>query len=291
MRLVLGDALYRHDPARPPLDALTVLLTRFNMVLPGFREAGRLLDEESFAAWLSARVGIFRHVCLRSVLSQRPRPDLWLIGFDAARRDAVRPVLDAIAAHDWIVPVWQETTDGVAEGLQLPFLREIELRRTPSHRWLVTTRLDNDDALNRLFFATLAEYAAAVQAARPALDDHWIVFPYGAQYGAGRFRLFPQTNNAFLSRVERLPADGPARVATVLQINHSRVLDAGQVFLPVTRQPMWLQFVHGGNVSNRLNPHLVHVAEPEAELARFGLLKPVLDRWSPAEGEEAPAPR
>lgn len=282
---ILNDQIYRYDPQRSAsLNALHVLMTRFNMVLPGFRESGDLENEDTFNAWLQDRMRIFRDVCLRSILSQSKKPDFWMIGFDEARQHLVEPVLQLIQNHKWIIPVWQKTVNGQAESARIPFLREIENRRLPQHEWLITSRLDNDDALNRVFWHSLSEYAHSVSSHDPNLSNFWILFPIGAQYGAGDFRLFFQTNNAFLGRVERLSAEKRGGFATAMHMNHSRVLDAGTVFLPLTRYPMWLQFVHGNNVSNKINKYLICAQNPQQELLRFNLQKDTIDQWSDPAG-------
>lgn len=288
-RQVLPDAVLGLHPDHPPLPALRLVVTRFNMVLNAeFRQAPALAGEAGFAAWLDHRLALFQAVTLRSLAAQTQRPDAWLIGFDAARRAAVQPVLRRLARHDWIIPVWQEQRDGRHESPRLAFQRGVAGLLRPGQDWVVTTRLDNDDALNRHHQEALADYAAAVVARRPGIEDFWVSFPLGAQYGAGTLRLFPYTNSPFLSRVERVGAAPGWRAGTALQGHHGHVFDQPQVFTATTRWPMWLQVVHGANVLNRVREKLPILAEPGRELARFGLTPAELAPWCPAPSEGQP---
>lgn len=274
---ILNDSVYVWEPERARLPALRVALTRFCMSLQGFREAGNLVEERAFQAWLQRRIQIFQSLCLRSVAAQSERFDAWLLGFDAARRDQFAPVLRAIAPHPWIIPVWQEWKNGEPENARYVFLRALQPLFQPTHEWLISTRLDNDDALGRSYGEATADYAAAAVAARPDLQDFWISFPLGAQFGDGLLRLMPQNNNAFLTRVERIGGRPSTSMGTALQGNHGHVFKHQAVFTPTTREPMWLQFVHGTNVSNRTNLKLMELADTDRELRRFVTSKQRLD--------------
>jgi len=283
--VILADKIYQSDLPRSALPAMRVVLTRFNLVLEGFREVGGIAEDAAFVAWLERRIQLFQTICLRSLSMQSLLPDAWLLGFDAERREAVAPVLDAIAPYPWIIPVWQEVRNGRHMNARGLFADAIASLVKPGCEWIISSRVDNDDGLSRIFVEAAADYAAAVVAARPTINDFWLSFPLGAQFSEGNLRLMPQNNNAFLTRVERVGALPGGKVGTVLQGNHGHVFAKPDVFTAMTRYPMWLQVVHGTNVSNRMNERLQVLADPEIELRRFGLKKRALDRCSPPKSD------
>ncbi|TDR89288.1 class I SAM-dependent methyltransferase [Enterovirga rhinocerotis] len=271
LRSLLDDGIFTYENPRPQLPIFYALLTRFNMFLPQFRDTGRILSEEDFAVWLKKRAAIFAQTCLPSVVGQARRPDRWFIGFDETRRDHIQPVLDLIKPYPWIVPVWQRVINGEHESARLVFVRSVAEALRPDHRYVLTSRVDNDDAINKLFCEAVDDYAAAVYEKLPDERDFWISFPYGMQYNGDTCRVFPLNNNAFLSKFERADAFPKMKGATALSGNHSRVFSKGRVFTPMTRFPMWIQMVHGSNVSNSSSSILSALADEAAELKRFSL--------------------
>src|ERR1700733_13962888 len=164
---LLDDAVYRAGQTYRELPCLQVVTTRFNMVMSGFERAGLLGGAHDKEQWLAARIPIFETVCLPSVVNQSRRPDLWFVGFDLNRKQDVAPVLDMIAPHPWIVPVWQKTQEGRPDNFERCFRRAIRERLKPEHQWLLSTRLDNDDALSRGFCEAARDYANAVVETAP----------------------------------------------------------------------------------------------------------------------------
>jgi hypothetical protein len=268
---LLDDAIYRAGRTRPELPCLQVVTTRFNMVMRAFERDGFLSGAGDKEGWLAARIPIFESVCLPSLVNQSRRPDLWLLGFDLNREREVAPILDMIAPHPWIVPVWQKTQEGRPDNFERCFRRSIVERLKPEHQWVLTTRLDNDDALSLTFCEAAREYTGAVISANPQDGDFWISFPLGVQFANGECRLMPQTGNAFLSRCVRVGAGSSVEWGTAQSGSHRHIFESGKVYLPVTRRPMWLQNVHGTNLLNREKTGLSVLRDTDAELARFGI--------------------
>src|SRR3712207_712144 len=91
---------------RSELPAFHVVLTRYNMEFGRGKVKRRWANAER-RRWLEHRLRLFTTFCLPSMLSQRRRPDVWLLGFDGQSPEAVEPVLEVVKDHPWIVPVWQ----------------------------------------------------------------------------------------------------------------------------------------------------------------------------------------
>ncbi|MCM2270580.1 MAG: putative rhamnosyl transferase, partial [Thermoanaerobaculia bacterium] len=185
------------------------VLTNFNVALPGFG-ADRRGETVRDAAWLDERCELFERFCLPSMRGQSDREFEWLVRWEppADPRRAARLTDYAGQAGLRLVDASQSFRRAVAAAL------------TPDDEAVLTTRLDNDDALHRDASARLRAAALAGPPERVFLD-----LPAGYQLdlaGGGLRRLWLPSNH-FLSLLE--PCDGGV-IRTARQIAHPR---AGEI--------------------------------------------------------------
>jgi hypothetical protein len=108
--------------------------------------------------------------------------------------------------------------------------------------YLITTRLDNDDAIGK-------DHLRLVQGAFKQQDREFLLFPFGLQSYRGRLYNCYWKSNPFLSLVER--TKGNSSFTTVMCVEHNRVRTAGKVH-EIISTPQWLQVIHGANLLNTL---------------------------------------
>ena len=205
-----------------PNDMEHFLLTRFNV---------RLADRPAATdQWLRDRLRLFTTFTVPSVHAQTCTDFRWLALCDEASPDWLREELAQVAMLE---PVW--VREAWTPGLPAAVVHE---QRAGADGLVVTSRLDNDDAIART-------YIARVQAA--ATEEGFVNFTSGAQWAHGRLYRRLDPSNPFISRVETGP-----RAATVFAADHNKLAALGPI-----RQfgggPMWLQVVHDGNLENRTN--------------------------------------
>ncbi|RDV43403.1 hypothetical protein DOE76_18095 [Leifsonia sp. ku-ls] len=231
-----------------------VVLTRFNLPSEGYESLIRAKE-----GWLRSRVALFERYCLPSMRQQVGAEATWIIYFDPESPTWLREWIDDVNAGDF-VPVFRAT---VSHDELLSDLRAA-LDRTPDV--LVTTNLDNDDALASDFLARVQ--AAAVPGRRTAiyLADGLIADARGVYRRRDRF-------NAFCSVAEDWGTDGDP--VTCWLRAHNRLRESMPV-ASLRGRPGWLQVVHGENVSNRVRGRLV---SPAAYRPAFGAL--LADRPQP----------
>lgn len=111
-----------------------------------------------------------------------------------------------------------------------------------SSRYLITTRLDNDDAIS-------IDHLASVQSAFQQQDREFITFPFGLQSFRGHLYNVYWASNPFLSLIEKVGDN--RQVTTVFCVAHDRVSDANKL-RRVLRSSPWLQVLHDSNVTNTL---------------------------------------
>jgi len=125
---------------------------------------------------------------------------------------------------------------------------------SPNFSRVITTRLDNDDAI-------ASDYLEAIQRAAGGLTGGFVNFTHGFQLAHGRLYRRSDPSNAFISRVET-----KAPLTTVFVDQHQWLRRHGPI-TQVNESPKWLQVVHGGNVANAAHGIRAHPRELAAWFA------------------------
>jgi GT2 family glycosyltransferase len=230
-----------------------VICTRFNLPTAGPESLLRAQDD-----WLVNRMDLFERYTVPSVRGQSVRDFHWLVYLDPASPAWVRQRLQPLVDEGLVTPRYRESVvwqDVAADA------RDITGARGDV---LLTTNLDNDDALARDFVARLQRLAVAHPGSALFLRTGLVL------RGDALF-LRHDANNAFCSVSE--PWQRPV---TAWRDWHT-LLGEHLPVASVDGDPGWLQVVHGQNVSNRVRG--VRVC-PTAYRSQFpGLLDevPVVD--------------
>jgi hypothetical protein len=220
-----------------------VVLTRFNLPSEGYESLIRAQE-----GWLRSRVALFERYCLPSMRAQTGEAT-WLIYFDPESPAWLLQWIERVNRDDF-VPILRAT---VSRSELLDDIRDA-LGRTG--QGLITTNLDNDDAVAGDFLARVRLAAVTGERAAVYLADGLIAD------GSGVYRRVDQ-RNAFCSVAE--PWEDPV---TCWSRAHNRLGETMAV-RSVRGRPAWLQVVHGENVSNRVRGRLV---SPSAYRESFGSL-------------------
>lgn len=205
------------------------ILTRFNV-----RERPNDTALVTSPQWLNHRIILFEQFCFPSVKAQSCANFRWLVFFDDATPDEFK---DRFLAYRRDFPnfeplyITEHNPDTVAQA--------VRQRLAQDTNFVITTRLDNDDALCR-------DFIERVQAEFHHQHAEVINFPCGYIWFKGRLYLYRDSSNPFTSLIERAK---PLR--TIVARPHRKLHE-----LAVIRQagttPAWLQVVHGSNNRNRL---------------------------------------
>lgn len=207
-----------------------VVITRFNT-----RHAWMGLYAGGEADWLGRRFELFETLCYPSVAAQRAI-FRWLVFFDAQTPDTARRRIESYRALPAFTPVFVEgelSDAAIAEhvGRSLP--------DEPCR--LVTTRLDNDDAIADGTLKRLQKVATKVT------SETFLNLPLGWQWRSGRFYLWVDRSNPFLSMVEDVHPGTPP--ITVYCGPHHE-LRRHRAVRQITSPPAWVQSIHNDNLSN-----------------------------------------
>ncbi len=187
--------------------------------------------------WLRYRLGFFVEATYPSVMSQTTQDFDWLVLFDDRCSERFRADVEDLA-EDVFTPVWSHEefrrdsfAVRAAVGARAPFL--------------ITSRIDSDDAM-------AVDFMETVQAQFERQERLFVSLTRGVQVDrpTGAVYLSDSLSNPFLSLVERRePGHLPD---TVFVARHARARAQGPI-REVRAPVMWMQVVHGTNVSNIVN--------------------------------------
>ena len=220
------------------------ILMRFN-VRTKHRAEARDAAIRSQQDWLESRFSLFEQFCWPTLVAQSCKTFELHVYFDSKTSPSyLERFRDITSGHSFVNI---HTCDYFDTDL---VITEIKSRLSGRESRILTTRLDNDDGLHRDFVGVLQNSLSAKP--REAIN-----FPIGLVVCGKAAYLSRQESNAFISVIEDRTDFG-----TVLQASHNQI---GKLF-PIRNagaDAMWLQHVHGGNVSNKTRGRrLTHDALP-----------------------------
>lgn len=190
-----------------------IVMTRFNV---RFSDDSQPPNED----WLRHRLEIFERYTAPSMAAQTALPDEWLLFCDEASPSWLTARLAQIGTVRLVRGPFTSMTASEAVGAPCASL--------------ITTRLDNDDAIARNFLEMVR---------RAADQPGYLNVIHGLQLAGDRLYLRSDPSNAFISRVEHRTSE------TVFSTPHDVIIERGRVH-QIRATPSWLQIVHDQNLSN-----------------------------------------
>ena len=200
------------------------LITRFNLGLRG--NCGK--NGVSAKQWMRERKKLFWRFTVPSVAAQTERNFTWLILLDEG--------LPQIAIPEAAVAVYGR---GVADGLE----KAMRIVRGAQSDFVITSRLDNDDAIHR-------DYAARVQASVEARHLTAINFDGQFIYDMSNRRMHERPRG-FCTNTLSLVEQTNKNPRGIYQHGHGRAYLWCEV-KTVGGRGLSLVLVHGGNIKNRV---------------------------------------
>lgn len=248
-----------------------LIITRFSVKT---KLAGRMRKRDEDDAYLKYRMVLFDRFCFPSVQAQSKGNYKWFVLFGADTPDWLRIILDAREQDGHMIPLYASSF-----GEALNAIREwVRINLDPGDL-LVTTRLDNDDAIGRRFVEIIQDQV------KPEEDLRYFCFRYGQQVRARsndptvwRYFRMGYPANPFVSMVERVGDEPPKMIYHVPHGSIKRKIVRAPV-QALSYYPGWMQILHGRNLGN--GQWTRRRAEPAFE--EFPFLKGYYDFGLPQE--------
>jgi hypothetical protein len=201
------------------------LLTRFNVLLPGYTERDR--------AWLEHRFDLFARFCFPSVETQSCRNFRWLVFFDEALPYDFRIRVEDFQRSTLFHPIYVGGLFGQST------VQDAVLQFGLNSEHLITSRLDCDDAI-------ATRYIETVQAGFCGQDFEFVNFKNGYVLSGANAYSLRYTSNPFISLIERTQG-----FQSVFCGNHTLLSKRGPI-RQIEETPGWLQVVHDRNLRNHV---------------------------------------
>lgn len=190
--------------------------------------------------WLEHRFRLFEEFCFPSVQAQTRADFTWFVFFDSSTPDEFKRRIERYTVLRQFVPCFVSEVMGIESfssmkaSLIAPYLPF-----GVTH--VITSNLDNDDALH-------AHFVENVQKEFSGQDFEFLNFSNGFLYDKEQERLYVRKHfsNPFVSLIERTE-----HARTVWCAPHPEMAKLGRV-RQLETEPMWLQVIHGRNVSNSI---------------------------------------
>lgn len=208
-----------------------LILTRFFMTTKGCG-----YDGTQGEVWLLERIKLFRDFCYPTIVRQTCQNFTWLLfcrkDTPAHLKELLQKEFETADIHFIFTNSMKESTEEYSRG----------------YRYVLTTRLDNDDGLNPLYIERVQGYFDKfVKDGHAAL---LVNFGKGYKYVTGNGRLYrhEKDNAAFMTLFEDLDR---RQLGTVYEYDHSEMHKNYPTIID-TSIVGWMMVIHGGNVLNRL---------------------------------------
>jgi glycosyltransferase involved in cell wall biosynthesis len=217
-----------------------IILTRFNVVMPGWNSQVNLEP-----SWLNERIKLFEEICLPSVAAQTNQNFEWLVFFDSKTPDAYISKINKLLEKFRFQPIYIDVFD-------IKAIRNNVFKYSTEDSMLLTSRLDSDDVLAIDYVKVLQSISDGITDKRIInFDNGAILFSKGNSHSLYQYE---DMSNPFTSLLEPFE-DG---FSTILALKHTELHTFAEV-VHIKGKPMWLQLVHGGNVSNRVRGKRVRI--------------------------------
>ena len=118
------------------------IITQFN--LRNFPKSDNN-DYENWLKWTRNRIELFKEYCLPSIINQSCTEFRWLIYFDTDTPVEFNDFLNELSSYTFMNICYCKGT----EDFNANYIQEIKIRAGKSVKWIITTRIDNDDCLNK----------------------------------------------------------------------------------------------------------------------------------------------
>lgn len=219
------------------------ILTRFNLRL---WTKDKKRNETRTDEWLKQRFELFEKICLPSIMNQTNQTFKWIVLFDSETPEFYKKKIQHYQnICKLFCPCFVEAYK--SRYFVSVFREEIQKRIEKNTNFLITTYLDNDDALHKNYIEEIQQ----MEVKRPT----FVSYVYGIQYYTelNIATRVPYTNNHFISLAEPLN-DNQTNFKTVygygshVDINKHKRIET--VYIKNPQQDRWIEVIHETNMDN-----------------------------------------
>ena len=216
-----------------------IIITRFNLSERWSKDKnGRnVLDEE----WLKNRYDLFESFCFPSIQSQSNQNFEWWVYFDLHTEDQYKDRNEKLHnVYSNFIPKYERSYENFENNMPKD-IDDLLLRE--NKKWLITTRLDNDDILAKNTIDIIQKVIGFNQ-------ESILEIPFGYTLELKNKSVLKRVEsylNPFISLLEK--KEKHKNVKTVYFHQHNQWVNTDRK--SISSEPQWIQIIHDKNVSNR----------------------------------------
>ncbi len=205
-------------------------------------------DEADWVNWTQDRIKLFNNYCLPSFLNQSNKNFTWLIYFDSKTPDEFNYLFEKLRDIDFVKLCFVDGYDQFA----VKYLEDIK-KLSFGTEWIITTRCDNDDALQKDAVNTIQNYFIQ--------NDEFLISlasGYTLNIVDNTLSHYFYPMSPFISLIE---STKKKVLKGIFYNDHTQwdelrlritteLLKKNKKSVFVLEKPYWLQIIHGKNLSN-----------------------------------------
>ena len=241
------------------------ILTRFNLKL--WWKEDKNHQSIQTKEWLEERFRLFETYTWPSIKAQTCQDFKWICLFDKDTPEIYKKRIQRLQQeYDSFLPYYCGEKE--TKLFQSYFRHLVYKNADKSQNELLTTYLDNDDAIHKDFIKDIQTRAKNLK------FNTIISFQYGIQYyeEMNIAVRIPYKNNHFLTYYERLTE----QIKTVWGFWHFSIFKYPHIAIELINNkhnPNWIETIHQGNIDNDVKMTLQHhLITDESFLLNFGIL-------------------
>lgn len=125
------------------------IVTRFNLRMKSW-----LPNVEDCIPWMNDRIEIFETFALPSIAAQTCKNFKWILLFDPSTQETHADFLSRLKKYDFCIPVFLDLDKiSLIDGIRNSITENME----PGTNHIITTRMDNDDAIHEDFIKNIQD--------------------------------------------------------------------------------------------------------------------------------------
>ena len=245
------------------------ILTRFNLKL--WWKEDKNHQSIQTKEWLEERFRLFETYTWPSIKAQTCQDFKWICLFDKDTPEIYKERIQRYHQEwDSFLPYYCGEKE--TKLFQSYFRHLVYKNADKSQNELLTTYLDNDDALHKDFIKDIQTRAKNLK------FNTIISFQYGIQYyeEMNIAVRIPYKNNHFLTYYERLTE----QIKTVWGFWHFSIFKYPHIAIELINNknnPNWIETIHQGNIDNDVKMTLHHhLITNQSVLSEFGITTPII---------------
>lgn len=210
-------------------------------------------DSVTWLKWTRNRVELFREFCLPSIKNQTCKVFTWLIYFDADTPQEFNVFLNELNSFPFIKICYSKGY----EDFNLRYTEEVKKRVGESVKWIITTRMDNDDCLHKDAIKTIQNNFVEKHKFLISLASGYVLNISDRKLSHYFYPMSPflslieTTDNELGCVYEKAHAEWDnlhMSISKEIWLNcFNKKARKSQIIL---NDPLWVQTVHGRNISN-----------------------------------------